>query len=147
MIMKIHVKIQNRTYEVKIGNIHDRPIQAIVDGDIFEVWPEEMTTPSEGYIPEINSNSKQKLKNIGIEQPSSSVAVKNKQVIAPIPGVIISISAKEGQNVDFGQELCILEAMKMKNSIRASRNGIISKIFVSAGESVQHSQVLMEFSE
>ena len=145
--MKIHVKIQNRTYEVKIGDIHDRPIQAIVDGEIFEVWPEEMTTPSEGYIPEINSNSKQKLKNIGIEQPSSSVAVKNKQVIAPIPGVIISISAKEGQNVDFGQELCILEAMKMKNSIRSSRDGVVNEIKVKVGDHVQHGQALITYKD
>lgn len=55
--MKIHVKIQNRTYEVRIGDIHARPIQASVDGETFEVWPEEMTLPSEGYQPPAASSA------------------------------------------------------------------------------------------
>lgn len=66
---------------------------------------------------------------------------------APIPGVIISIIVNEGDKVTFGQELCILEAMKMKNVIRAGRAGTIAKVLVKEGESVQHSQVLMEYED
>ena len=47
----------------------------------------------------------------------------------------------------YGQELCTLEAMKMKNSIRAGYDGIIAKIHVSSGEQVQQGKVLMEFRE
>jgi biotin carboxyl carrier protein len=145
--MKIHVKIQNRTYEVRIGDIHARPIQASVDGETFEVWPEEMTLPSENYQPPTASSADKPVKSVSVEGPTSSAADKIKQVKAPIPGVIISIIVSEGDKVAYSQELCILEAMKMKNVIRAGRAGTISKVLVKEGESVQHSQVLMEYED
>jgi biotin carboxyl carrier protein len=132
--MKIHVKIQNRTFEVRIGDIHARPIQASVDGETFEVWPEEMTLPSEDYQPPATSSANKPVKSVSLDRPTSSAADKIKQVKAPIPGVIISIIVGEGDKVTYGQELCILEAMKMK-------------VLVKKGESVQHSQVLMEYED
>jgi biotin carboxyl carrier protein len=66
---------------------------------------------------------------------------------APIPGVIVEISAAVGQSVNRGDELCVLEAMKMKNSIKAGRNGTIGKINVSVGDQVRHGQVLMEYTD
>jgi len=145
--MKIHVKIQNKTYEVRIGDIHARPIQATVDGDSFEVWPEEMTVPSQDYQPPITSSTDKRVKQVSIEEPATSAADKIKQVKAPIPGVIISITVSEGDKVAYGQELCVLEAMKMKNAIRSGRAGTIAKVLVKEGDSVQHSQVLMEYAD
>jgi biotin carboxyl carrier protein len=145
--MKIHVKIQNKTYEVRIGDIHARPIQASVDGETFEVWPEEMTLPSEDYQPPATSSADKTVKQVSIEKPAPSAADKIKQVKAPIPGVIISIMAGEGEQVAYGQELCVLEAMKMKNAIRSGRAGTIARVLVKEGDSVQHSQVLMEYAD
>ena len=70
-----------------------------------------------------------------------------KSVLAPIPGVIIAISVKPGDSVTRGQELCVLEAMKMKNAIRASRDGKIAAILVNVGDHVKNSQVLIEFTD
>ncbi len=145
--MKIHVKIQNKTYEVRIGDIHARPIQATVDGETFEVWPEEMTLPSEDYQPPTSTSADKPVKQVSIEKPTASAADKIKQVKAPIPGVIISITVSEGEKVAYGQELCVLEAMKMKNAIRSSRTGTIARVLVKEGDSVQHSQVLMEYAD
>lgn len=145
--MKIHVKIQNKSYEVRIGDIHARPIQAVVDGETFEVWPEETTIPSENYQPQPGPSTTAPLPSVKIDSPVSSPADSIKQVKAPIPGVIISIAVKTGDRVTYGQELCILEAMKMKNIIRSSREGQIASIAIKEGDSVQHSQVLMEYSD
>ena len=145
--MKIHVKIQNKTYQVKIGDIHARPIQASVDGETFEVWPEEMTLPSEDYQPPTSTSADKLLKQVSIEKPTASAADKIKQVKAPIPGVIISITVGEGEKVAYGQELCVLEAMKMKNAIRSGRAGTIARVLVKEGDSVQHSQVLIEYAD
>jgi biotin carboxyl carrier protein len=68
-------------------------------------------------------------------------------VAAPIPGVILSVGVKTGDEVKTGQELCILEAMKMKNTIRAARDGKIASVHVSAGDQVSHGQALMDYSE
>ena len=145
--MKIHVKIQNKTYEVRIGDVHTRPIVANVDGETFEVWPEESTIPPENYQPQTGSSTVKPLPTVNIEPPTPSAADSIKQVKAPIPGVIISIAVNAGDKVTHGQELCILEAMKMKNVIRSSREGKIANICVKEGDSVQHSQVLLEYSD
>jgi biotin carboxyl carrier protein len=144
--MKIHVKIQNKTYVVRIGDIHARPIQATVDGETYEVWPEEMTLPAQDYQPPSGSLEKP-MKQAAIEEPAPSTEEMVKQVKAPIPGTIISIHVSEGDQVDYGQELCTLEAMKMKNSIRSSRAGKIARVMVKEGDSVKHGQVLMEYDD
>ena len=144
--MKIHVRIQEKTFEVKIGDIQARPIQAEVDGEIFEIWPEETLVPSDTSLtvsstPQITHPVPPVESNGSPVEPSE----KTNTVIAPIPGVIVEISVNAGDSVTYGQELCVLEAMKMKNSIRANRDGRIKKIFISTGDHVRQSQILMEF--
>jgi biotin carboxyl carrier protein len=144
--MKIHVRIQDKIFEVKIGDIQARPIQAEVDGEIFEVWPEETLVPSDTSLT-VSSTPQITHPVPPVESNRSSVkpSEKTNTVIAPIPGVIVGITADVGDSVTYGQELCVLEAMKMKNSIRANRDGSIKKIFISIGDHVHQSQVLMEF--
>ena len=144
--MKIHVKIQEKIFAVKIGDIQARPIQAEVDGERFEVWPEETLIPSETSLT-VSSTHQITQPVPPVESIRSSVkpSKKTSTVIAPIPGVIVEITANIGDSVTYGQELCVLEAMKMKNSIRANRDGLIKKILVSVGDHVRQSQVLMEF--
>lgn len=143
--MKIHVRIQNKTFEVRLGDLHSRPIQAQVDGESFEVWPEEMMVSNTENAQVMSSAAPIQPR---VDAPSSTVdAKKVKDVVAPLPGVIIEINAKVGDKVKFGDALCVLEAMKMKNAIRAGREGEIAVINVAVGDSVQHSQVLMEFKD
>ncbi|MDO9546686.1 MAG: biotin/lipoyl-containing protein [Pelolinea sp.] len=144
--MKIHVKIQGKSFAVKIGDIHARPIQAEVDGEIFEVWPEETLVPSETSFP-ISSTPQvaHPVQPIDTDGSHAKSKGKSSSLIAPIPGVIVEISANVGDAVAYGQELCVLEAMKMKNSIRANKDGVIKKIFIAIGDHVSQSQILMEF--
>jgi biotin carboxyl carrier protein len=144
--MKIHVKIQNKIFGVKIGDIQARPIQAEVNGEIFEVWPEETLIPSDTSLT-ISSTPRITHPVPPVESNESPVkpSKKTNKVIAPIPGIIVEIAANVGDSVIYGQELCVLEAMKMKNSIRANRDGSIKKIIISIGDHVRQSQVLMEF--
>jgi biotin carboxyl carrier protein len=141
--MKIHVKIEDTTYEVTVGDLSARPVIASVDGEDFEVWPEEMSIPGEAVEPS-------PLKPVSVPQAQKPMEVSTgdtKTVKAPLPGVIIELKVSEGDRVTYGQELCVLEAMKMKNTIRANREGRIRKIHISTGDQVQHSAVLMEFED
>jgi biotin carboxyl carrier protein len=70
-----------------------------------------------------------------------------KAVRAPIPGVIVSIGVQPGDEVTAGQELCVLEAMKMNNAIRASRAGQVATVYVSVGQHVKHHEVLIEYAD
>ncbi len=65
---------------------------------------------------------------------------------APMPGKILQVLVKEGQKVEAGQPLMILEAMKMEHRIMASEEGIISSIFFSEGDQVQQGIPLLELS-
>ncbi|CAG0897140.1 unnamed protein product [Darwinula stevensoni] len=69
----------------------------------------------------------------------------SKTVIAPMPGVVKSVSAQVGQMVPEGQEVCVIEAMKMQNSLTAASAGKVKAIHIKTGDTVEEDQVLVEF--
>ena len=68
-------------------------------------------------------------------------------VCAPMPGVILEVSVKVGDTVERGQQLAILDAMKMHNVIGAPRAGTIAEVFVDAGQNVDHGAAIVKFKE
>ena len=68
-------------------------------------------------------------------------------LISPMPGLLISILVKEGDLVGEGQELAIIEAMKMENILRSDKECIISKIYLKEGDNVSSEEILMDFKE
>lgn len=66
-------------------------------------------------------------------------------IIAPMPGLLLEIPVREGQAVEAGAPLLVLEAMKMENIITSPRGGTIKKIHVHKGDSVDKNQLLLEF--
>lgn len=144
--MKINLQIQGKKYTVSVGDIHERPIKAEVDGEVIEVWPQEMDTPvktsNTANNPTPALSQKPAVKAVSDQ---GTTATHSDQVQAPIPGVIVDVRVKPGDSVSYGQELCVLEAMKMKNSIRANRDGIIKAVHAKIGEHVHQSQPLIEF--
>lgn len=149
--MKYNVKIDDQTYIVEIEDLHARPIVARVDGVPIQVWPEEVeqaALPSSAKTTQIEKPATSKpapLPSTG--HIPSGAALNVRDVRAPIPGVIISVLIKPGDTVEYGQELFIIEAMKMRNSIRASRSGSVAEILVIQGQTVNHNEVLLRFSE
>ena len=69
--------------------------------------------------------------------PAAKPAGAGEKVPSPLPGVIIEISVKEGQQVKQGQKLVILEAMKMENEIPAPKDGTVTEILVHKGDTLQ----------
>lgn len=145
--MKIRVKIDSQTFEVEVGSLQERPIQATVDGEVFEIWPEEADGKVPGGQPVEGVTARLEIPCGPRTIPAAAAQDKSHLVAAPIPGVVVAVHVQPGQEVIFGQELCVLEAMKMKNAIRAGRAGKIAAVHVNAGETVRHNQVLMEFSD
>ena len=77
--------------------------------------------------------------------PASGGGTKE-EITAPIPGKIIDVLVQEGQQVQKGDVLLLLEAMKMENQVVASENGVVSRILTSKGASVNSGDVLMILS-
>ncbi len=67
-------------------------------------------------------------------------------LLCPMPGVIVSVLVEEGQEVQDGQALAVVEAMKMENTLRAEKKGVISKINAAAGDNLAVDEVIMEFA-
>lgn len=68
------------------------------------------------------------------------------QLLAPMPGLLVSVSVKEGDEVEAGDPLAVLEAMKMENVLRAERNGVVEKVHFEQGASVEVDEVIMELA-
>jgi len=69
-----------------------------------------------------------------------------KELRAPMPGLVRQVNINVGDQVDSGDSLFILEAMKMENLLKSPVNGVVSEIFVKPGESVEKNQILLSFS-
>ncbi len=147
--MNVQVKIGDQTFSVEVGDLSARPVLARVDGETFEVWPEEQGSVAAPVVEKRPAEQPQPAP-APRQAPKAAVPTngdKDRVVTAPIPGAILSVAVKPGANVSQGQELCVLEAMKMKNAIRSTRAGVIAAVLVSEGDHVQKGHPLVEFTD
>jgi len=136
--MKYKVRISDRSYEVEIEDIHARPIVAYVDGQKFEVQPE---SAGKLWVQEEATESKSV---VAVPQPEVQTG-SGDEMTAPLPGTVIEIFVKAGDEIEAGKVVLVIEAMKMKNSIRTTRGGKVAEILVSPGQTVAHKQALVRF--
>lgn len=73
-------------------------------------------------------------------------ATSSNAVVAPLAGSVARILVEEGQEIEDGQVLCVLEAMKMETEITAPKAGTVGRILVDKGEAVQGGQALIELA-
>jgi propionyl-CoA carboxylase alpha chain len=71
----------------------------------------------------------------------------SKYLLSPMPGLLRSLEVVEGQEVKAGEALAVVEAMKMENILKAERDGTISKLHATPGESLAVDQKILEFGE
>lgn len=131
---EVRIKIGEKWYTVEVDNLEYSPITVKVDGESFEF-----------EIPDLPLKSNQQP-----AEPESSVDMpentSNDSVInSPIAGKILAIKIKPGSSVKSGDELCIIEAMKMEQSIRAHGEAKVKKIFVKPMDQVNTNDPLIEF--
>ncbi|WP_341862278.1 acetyl/propionyl/methylcrotonyl-CoA carboxylase subunit alpha [Gymnodinialimonas sp. 57CJ19] len=69
----------------------------------------------------------------------------SKLLLCPMPGLVVKMDVEEGDEVQEGQALCTVEAMKMENILRAERKGVVAKINAGAGDSLAVDETIMEF--
>ena len=142
--MKYTISVANKSYEVEVEDIHARPIIAHVDGERFEVQPDSVDKG-------VRQNETKAASSHAVQLPAAPqiVAVTQSananELTAPLPGTIVEIFIKNGDEIDAGYVVLVIEAMKMKNSIRATRSGKIAEVLVAAGQTVSHKQPLVRF--
>ena len=128
-------KINGNVYNVVIGAIEDNIAHVEVNGTHYNV---EMEKKQKAAAPIARPRPA-----AVAAKPAAKPAAAKGGVKSPLPGVILDIKVKEGDEVKKGQTVIILEAMKMENSINADRDGKIVSIKVSKGESVLEGTALV----
>jgi propionyl-CoA carboxylase alpha chain len=77
--------------------------------------------------------------------PQKKISDMSGFLLAPMPGLLVKLSVEDGQEVKAGEELAIIEAMKMENVLRAPQDGVVAKTVASLGDSLTVDQVILEF--
>lgn len=138
--MIIKVEIEGKVYTVTIKDIHSNPVLAEVDGKVYQVFPDAQ---GPAIIP---AATVQPASVPTAAQAAPAPSAGNSLTLnAPLPGVIVAIDVQPGETVKSGQQVCTLEAMKMKNTIRSDRDGVIAQVNVNVGDLVKHNQPLFTF--
>jgi biotin carboxyl carrier protein len=133
----VWVTVNGEKFLVEIEDLNQRPIVAIVEGSRFEIDPEDLIQnlmePESVETPQAGQEAH--------SVPAGSIC----EVTSPMPGDITQILVNVGQLVQTGDPLCVLDAMKMKNTIHAPQPGTITEICVREGDSVDYGTYLFRF--
>ena len=130
-------KINGNLYNVVIGDIEDNIAHVEVNGTHYTVEMEKKPKAAPAPKPVARPAAKPAAAPAAAAPVAKPAAGGGKSgVKSPLPGVILDIKVKEGDEVKKGQTIIILEAMKMENSINADKDGKVTAINVSKGESV-----------
>lgn len=120
--------LESATDDLLWGIVDDRPYEVIIDRDL-------------GWIK--SQRGMHALEFHDLEAPVNRPPVGNGRIKAPIPGQITRVMVSPGDEVETGQPLLELEAMKMENEIRAPRAGRIKMVNVTAGQGVKLNELLV----
>lgn len=126
-----HVLYQNKSYAIEVVEIDAIQKMAVVkvNGNIYHL--------------SIEDQFDQLLKQLGMDNLAAN---KILQIKAPMPGLVLSVLVAEGDEVKKGDNLLVLEAMKMENMLKSPTDGIIKKVEIKQGDKVEKNALLIHFS-
>ena len=130
-------------YTVEVGDLDGSPVQVTVNGETVSVEVEGL----QGQTPTRPRRGRTQTPGIMVPPPASRVNPTSGDgnfIRSPMPGRVISIMVRPGDRVSVGQEVCVVEAMKMEQSIRSPQNGVVKEIRVQPMDSVRTNDPLME---
>lgn len=142
-----HVSVDGKVYEVDFESVSGQPVYSlIVDGKSHESYvapgDHEWQVLIRGrlYPVTVEDEREKRLRSAA----GGGVAETGEfHLRAPMPGLVVAILVEEGQAITKGQVLLILESMKMQNELKSSRDGIIGRVRVKPGETVEQKQTLL----
>ena len=129
-------KINGNEYNVAINSVEGKNASVTVNGTAYQVELEEAPAAAPVQAPVAAPVAAAAPAAAPAPAPAPAAAGAGKAVTSPLPGVIIAVKVNIGDTVKAGQEVAVLEAMKMENSIEATHDGTVTAINVAKGDSV-----------
>ncbi|HMB25060.1 MAG TPA: biotin/lipoyl-containing protein [Anaerolineales bacterium] len=142
-----HVSVDGKIYEVDFESVSGQPVYSlIVDGKSHEGYAargeEDWQVLLHGRLYPITVEDERE-KRLRSAAGGGVAETGEFHLRAPMPGLVVTVPVEEGQAVKKGDVLLILESMKMQNELKSPRDGIIGRIRVKAGETVEQKQTLL----
>ena len=142
-----HVSVDGKVYEVDFESVSGQPVYSlIVDGRSHESYiyqgEDNWQVLLRGRLYPVTVEDERE-KRLRAAAGGGVREAGEFHLRAPMPGLVVTIPVTEGQAVKKGQVILILESMKMQNEIKAPRDGVIGRIRVKAGETVEQKQTLL----
>ena len=136
----LRVRVGEIWYTVEVGDLTQSPVEVTVDGETILV-------EIEGLAPPVRRPPQPGRARTGTPQSASGTPTASSQdkiLRSPMPGRVMSILVRPGDRVSSGDEVCVVEAMKMEQSIRSPRDGVIKTVHVQPLDSVNANDPLVE---
>ncbi len=141
------VTVGGKEYQVEIKDVNTQPVRTVVNGHVVHVWAPEQDRSLSSLpmpVPVVVPSA------TGVVSPTAAAAQPGEaselEVRAPMPGTVVGVEVRAGEQVEAGQNLCVLDAMKMHNLIRAPHAGSIGQVYVVPGQQVQYGDLLVTFA-
>lgn len=140
----------NKLLAVDFQSVADQPVYSLLlDGESFEAnvssTEEHIEVLLRGhlFVVTVEDERQRRLRESTAGKP---VQEGEYSLTAPMPGLVVAVPVEEGQAVEQGQNLVILESMKMQNELKAPRAGTVGRIRVGTGDNVEQNQILLNLT-
>jgi biotin carboxyl carrier protein len=142
-----HISVDGKVYQVDFESVSGQPVYSlIVDGKSHEAYVAagendwQVLLRGRLFPVTVEDEREKRLRSAA----GGGVAETGEfHLRAPMPGLVVAILVEEGQQINKGQVLLILESMKMQNELKSPRDGTVGRIRVKAGETVEQKQTLL----
>jgi len=145
-----HVRVNDRLLEVDFAAVSGQPVYSLlIDGKSYEAYISpadedwEVLILGRLYSASVEDEREKRLRAAGGGGESDQGEYHLK---SPMPGLIVAIPVTEGEQIEKGQVLAILESMKMQNELKSPRAGIVTRLRVKAGDRVEQKATLMSIA-
>ncbi len=141
---KFIVTLDGKEYVVDFCEPEDSFYSLLIDGKSYEISINRNNGDYTVYLFDSTFNMQlydpmKKMLLSGAEKNAAGV----QKVVSPMPGRVISVLVSEGDAVEKGQGVVVVEAMKMENELKSTKDGVVDKIAVSEGDTVDSKQLLV----
>ena len=125
-----HVIYQNKSFNTELVELNkaDKTCKIKVNGNIYQISIEDQFDVL--------------LKQLGLDNLAAN---KVSEIKAPMPGLVLKVLVEENAEVKKGDNLLVLEAMKMENILKSSTDGTVKKVLIKQGDKVEKNQILVQF--
>lgn len=131
-------------HTAEIEDVFSSPVKVQVEGETFYVDVEGVRRSNPAHHDSTLSTPTVPLPELA-QRAGAGTPISDKIIRSPMPGKVVAVTVKPGDTISRGQEVCVVEAMKMEQSIRASHEGLIKAVHVQPMQQVGTDDPIIEF--